>query len=947
MLSRSYARCVYRLIFALALTAVSLATRATAELVPSGPETVVQYLSGRGYSDAVQWEFFCTEGRRSGEWSHIRVPSCWEQEGFGTYIYGRGPADLGSTETGKYRTHFKIPAELRGRAVHLVFEAASTDTDVWVNGQSAGPTHQGGFYQFRYDISPLVRWDAENVLEVSVRRDSANQSINRAERWGDFWNFSGIFRPVYLEIAPAISIERLAIDAKAGGELSVDVFAAKPATDALQIKAEVLDANGQAVGPVLAGSLIRGQNRLRLNGKWKKPALWTAETPNLYRLRVALFREGEPQHVVTQRFGFRTVEVRKGDGIYVNGQKVILKGANRHSFHPIKGRTLDVADSYGDIALLKEMNMNAVRMSHYPPDPHFLDACDEKGLYVLDELTGWQAAYDTEAGRRLVGELIRRDVNHPSIVFWDNGNEGGWNTELDDDYAKWDPQGRAVLHPWELFRGIHTGHYKTYAVHTQLCAGPDIYMPTEFLHGLYDGGIGAGLWDFWKAMKESPTCAGGFFWALVDEGVARTDRDGRIDNSGNLAPDGIVGPFREREASFYTVKELWSPVELEGSEDLPANFDGALSFKNNYAFTDLRSCRFSATLVQFAGPRGASSETGKTLWSHEYDAIQAAPGQRANLQLGLPKDWRNADALLVTAKGPAGEELWTWSWLVGAPGSIGQKALAAAATTAAPAMKVTRTDSLITVEVDKAVITFDAANGQLEKVQRGRAILPLTAGPRLSAYRLHTRSFVDIAPASVCTAVEVKESPDAVTIVARYQGGLRQVRWTIQPTGHVKLDYEYAYTGEIDILGVRFELPDTRTEKVRWLGKGPYRVWQNRIHGARFGVWENENEVSVPGQIYHYPEFAGYYRDWQWARFKTTDGKFAVASHTPGTYLGVLRPHDGTGGLYDLPDVGLGFFDVIPAMRNKFHRIDELGPQSLPKKVDGAKQGTVEFDFSE
>ena len=104
-----------------------------------------------------------------------------------------------------------------------------------------------------------------------------------------------------------------------------------------------------------------------------------------------------------------------------------------------------------DVKLMKEMNMNAVRMSHYPPDQHFLDVCDSLGMFVLDELTGWQAKYDTIVGRKLVKELVVRDVNHPSIVIWDNGNEGGFNFALDGDYAKYDPQDRLVIHPWEHF----------------------------------------------------------------------------------------------------------------------------------------------------------------------------------------------------------------------------------------------------------------------------------------------------------------------------------------------------------------------------------------------------------------------------------------------------------------------------------------------------------------
>jgi hypothetical protein len=178
-----------------------------------------------------------------------------------------------------------------------------------------------------------------------------------------------------------------------------------------------------------------------------------------------------------QRFGFRTVELRLHDGIYVNGKKAMLKGVCRHSEWPESGRTLSKAISIMDVNLMKDMNMNAVRMSHYPPDQHFLDVCDSLGLFVLDELTGWQNKYDTAVGKKLVKEMVVRDVNHPAIIIWDNGNEGGWNTALDDQFKLYDPQNRVILHPWAKFNGTDTRHYPdyNYVVNSALY-GNDVFL---------------------------------------------------------------------------------------------------------------------------------------------------------------------------------------------------------------------------------------------------------------------------------------------------------------------------------------------------------------------------------------------------------------------------------------------------------------------------------------
>ena len=138
--------------------------------------------------------------------------------------------------------------------------------------------------------------------------------------------------------------------------------------------------------------------------------------------------------------------------------------------------------------------------------------------------------------------MVERDVNHPSVIWWSNGNEGGWNTELDGEFHKYDLQKRAVIHPQGIFGGFETMHYRSYGESQNYMRKPEIFMPTEFLHGLYDGGHGAGLYDYWEMMRKHPRCAGGFLWVLADEGVKRVDMNGIIDNQGNWGADGIVGP---------------------------------------------------------------------------------------------------------------------------------------------------------------------------------------------------------------------------------------------------------------------------------------------------------------------------------------------------------------------------------------------------------------------
>lgn len=967
-LSPRAARCALfaALAFA-ALPAVQAKSTASApvsvEAVASAAHlTQVAYLSGHGPADAVDWDFLCTGGRRSGEWSKIRVPSCWEQEGFGTYNYGMAVRDKPddfpglAREKGHYRRRFSVPADWQGRAVRIVFDGVMTDAEVRINGQLAGPVHQGAFYRFRHDISSLLNYGVENVVEVVVLKESENRSVNEAERRGDYWNFGGIFRPVFLEALPAAHIERLAADAKADGTLSCDVFVGAGLAGDTTLSAELVDASGKLAARIPAQALRAENGRQRLTVKVPGVRTWTAETPNLYTLRVTLAGPQSQLHTVSTRVGFRTIEVRNGDGVYVNGHKVIFKGVNRHAFRSGSGRTLSPADDLADVRLMKGMNMNAVRCSHYPQDASFLEACDEQGLYVLDELAGWHGLYDTTVGRKLLREMVEHNVNHPSIVFWDNGNEMGWNPELDGDFAKLDPQGRPVLHPLGTWSGINTFHYRSYEETKGYLERGDIFMPTEFLHGLYDGGHGAGLHDYWQLMGRHPRSAGGFLWVLADEGLRRTDQDSRIDAAGSWGPDGIVGPNHEKEGSYETIREVWNPVVV-GPEVLPADFKGTLNVENRYDFVSLDQCRFSWKLVNFGVP-GARGAAPTTVAEGSLRGPAIASRSSGTLTLPLPADFRKADALLVTAHDATGHALWTQSW------SFRQAGIEAAVQPQGVAV-VGRDDGVqYAAHVGNLDVRWDKDSGELATVLVGGSLISLGKGPRLiAAHRMDRqldgspvtvpvatdmdRHYTQVAANSKLVSLVQKSEAGSVILEATYEGALRKATWRLAPDGTLYLDCDYTIDGVLDLLGLSFAYPENRMRSVRWLGMGPYRVWQNRLHGTSLNLWENDYNDAIPGANYAYPEFKGYFRGWQWASFGTNEGTITLGNRTPGSYLGVYAPKDGGPAphLCVLPEHGLGIFEVIPAMRNKVNATELVGPSSQPVKVSGMRRLSLAFRF--
>ncbi len=1024
-----------------------LATTLTlATLLPAAaPQTERQYLSGRGPADAVPWEFTVTGGRRAGEKATIPVPSHWELQGFGTYHYGQEQNK--SDELGLYRVDFKIPAAWAGRRIRLGFDGVMTDAAVKVNGQSAGPVHQGGFNQFRHDITSLVQFDADNVLEVEVSKVSADALTERAERGGDYWVFGGIYRSVWLESVPAQSIDHVAIDARADGTFTADVTLGAlrdrtrpdgPTLAPETLEAQIFDADQKPIGtPFSAKIPAGGTGRLRLGTRAANPRLWTAETPHLYTVQITRKRGDAVLHATTTRFGFRTFEIREGQGLFVNGQRVLLKGVNRHSFRPETGRALDREDCYADARLIRSMNMNAVRMSHYAPDEAFLEACDELGLYVLDELSGWQAAHGTAVGRLLVRELVERDVNHPSVIIWNNGNEGGWNRDLDGDFALYDPQQRPVLHPWDPFGGVDTKHYTNYSDHVRRLKGPNLVMPTEILHALYDGGAGAGLYDYWQAIQDSPFGAGAFIWDFADEVIVRSDRGGKLDPFSTFAPDGIVGPHLEKEGSYYTVRHVWSPVQIDAPV-LDDKFDGTLTLHNRYDFTSLEACRVEWSWVSFDGD-------SSTIATGNAAGPNIAPHVSGPIKLALPSNWREADALTLTVKDPRGEALWTWTWAT--PALTARNAARMQGTGKPTTTKIEKSPGHITLAAGIVTATFDAETGSLLTLRSGGQNHALGNGPRLAYARPAAAAPVNwlpwraepavgegttfLATPSTASVLELNvEAPRGMPYLAarlelspdgkiwhtiydasrrpgdgsvyafppqpvaavrvsglvnsdgtpaqfkslrighadgrfptgttdniivtsgikaglawlESRGGTANFKWTLTGNGALRLEYDYALAGSFLYHGITFDHPVDSMKSLRWLGEGPYRVWQNRRQGTWLGVHENARHVLQPGESFQYPEFEGFFAGVRWARLDTTAGPLTIVLDQPDAYLRVGTPrisHPQT--TVDFPAGDLSCLHAIPGMGSKFKAPDVSGPSAQPAIATGTYRGTLVF----
>ena len=921
-------------------------------------ETQRQYLSGHGCDDMVQWDFLCTDGRNAGQWTKIGVPSCWELQGFGTYqygmrFYGKATPEGIADEKGKYKTEFTLPKEWQGRQILLVFEAVFTDANVTINGRKAGNgLYQGGFTRHTIDVSDRVFFGTKkNRLEVEVSKESSNPQVNLAERRADYWNFGGIWRPVFIISKPAQNISRVAIDAKHDGHFMADIFLNR-AVPGSSVSVDIVDTNGKKV--MSSPAFPVSSDGAKVDFSTKNVKAWNAEQPNLYTAVFTLKdATGKTLHTERQRFGFRTIEYRHqyagdtDDGVFINGQKVIMKGANRHSFRPETGRTLSKQKNIEDVLLIKSMNMNAVRLSHYPADPEFLDACDSLGLYVECEQPGWHWPHETIVGSQIVEEMVTRDVNHPSIIFWSNGNEGGFNYELEPVFSKFDPQQRVVLYPWANRNGFETKHYRSWGETAEYMRQKEIFMPTEFLHGLYDGGHGAGLKDYWELMMSNPRCAGGFLWDLMDQGVVRTDMvssgspavksassgspaEAYIDCMGNFGSDGIVGPHMEKEGSYYTIREVWSPIEAEifvGQEE-----QSVLRLTNHYSFTNLKDCRFT---LRFLGMPDYGKNSESELSRMELKPVNAAPGQTAEVRF----PHRHADAIELTATDPHGQEVMTWKQ------KFDETAEELEGITAGNTKcTTTEDDATLTVNAVDKSYTFSKKDGRLQRVSTKGCTIAFGNGPRFVAAKRSDRSQDGFYNHDDKQAFQKKTDyteykdqgqfacfnmNDGV-LTARYlHGSLNTVTWTFLDDGQLALNADYTFNGVVDLLGICFDYPEQQVRSKQWVGRGPYRVWQNRKEGPQYGYWQTAYNDLIPGETFEYPEFKGYFANVQWMQIETTEGKIGII--TPSDYVGVYTPRDGRDHLlYTLPETGIAILKAIPAVRNKVNTTDLNGPSAQP-----------------
>ena len=307
------------------------------------------------------------------------------------------------------------------------------------------------------------------------------------------------------------------------------------------------------------------------------------------------------------------------------------------------------------------------------------------------------------------------------------------------------------------------------------------------------------------------------------------------------------------------------------------------------------------------------------------------------LDLHLPTNWAKSDALYLTAYGPKGEELFTWSWAIKAPAAMAAVPKAVATSP----IKATELGNELVINSDGKKYYFDKTTGYIEKVLKGTATISLSGGPVLAGVNTTLKAFTFNAIGK------------QYVVEADYQGDATlHVKWTFTPGKPARLDYTYAQTGDVDFMGITFNYPEEKVTGMKWLGRGPYRVWKNRVPGQQFGVWHKDYNNTITGETWGYPEFKGYHGEVNWAIIENKESAFTVCTDTRNLYLQMYRPAREQDALKNnnvepaFPDGSIGFLNAIAPIGTKFQAAKQMGPQSQKTHATGEPvSNTLWFEF--
>jgi beta-galactosidase len=867
---------------------------------------------------------FEKRGFNDSTWSHIPVPGNWEIEGFGYPIYLDERFPFTTTwpdvpkdynPIGSYRKPFTLPKAWKNKQVFLHVGAAKSSLDVWLNGKKVGFS-QGSKTPAEFDITEFLQ-DKDNLLALQIRRWTDASYLESQ----DMLRISGIERDVYLYATPKQHI--FDFHAKptlnkdfTTGKLSVDITLKNYANSKINktVELQLLDPKNDMDLLINKQTKVNlnanGSVELSLEGAINTPALWSAETPNLYTLLVNLKdANGNIIESVRNDIGFRHLEVINSQ-LTINGKAITIRGVDRHETDPKRGHVVSKASMEKDIKLMKAFNINAVRSSHYPNNPYWYELTDKYGLYVIDEanIESHPLAIDkkTQIGNEIswlpahldrTQRMFERDKNHPSIIIWSLGNEAGEGKIFEATYkwlkdndtsrlVQYEPAGEE--HYTDVFAPMYPSIERLINYAESNPKRPGIMI--EYAHAM--GNSVGNLKDYWQVIEKYDVLQGGFIWDWVDQSLEYTNENGTkywaygkdfhpdLPSDGNFLNNGLMNPNREPHPHAYEVKKVYQAIRFHQNKSSTTEF----TVENRYDFIDIE--QFD---VQW------KIEADGELFAQGQQALPSVkPSKSATIALTLPKLPTSDNKeyfITLTAVMPAPQGLLpTGHELAFEQFKLPVKYSPVTQTVNTAQMKLMNESSAkLTFSNKSAQVSFDKKSGWLTQYQyQGYELL--TSALKANFWRAPTDN--DLGNGMQNWASLWQTASDKLQLTEFVSKKVAQgfkVSTTYTPkgfTGSYQVDYLINNNGEVKVsshlkikagqklpnlprLGMQLTMPG-EFKQLSWFGRGPHESYADRKTSAVISLYKS----LVVDQIHHYsrPQENANKTDVRWLALKNQQG---------------------------------------------------------------------------
>ena len=879
------------------------------------------------------------------KWGLFQIPASWEVNGYGLPIYVNQPYDFAghnlrynkmnppydipanNNPVGSYRKKIILPKGFKGKQVFLHVGSAKSCLFVWVNGKKVGYSEDSKL-SAEFDITNYLK-EGENLIAFQVYRWSDASYLECQ----DMFRFSGIERSVYLFATNKLNISNFKINADLdhkyeNGELDVKVevnnyksekgYLSKK--DSFNVEIQLKDANGNIVyqnqTKDFATVLGNYASTVTFKTTIAKVKTWSAETPYLYSLYLILKnKEGEMVEIVPQHIGFKKIEIIGADFL-VNGKRIFLKGVNRHEHHPRNGHVLSKEDMLKDMEMMKKLNINAVRHSHYPPDPYWMELCDKYGLYVVDEanIESHGLGYDLnitlgnkliwkEAHLQRIQRMYERDKNHTAVVTWSLGNEAGDGSNF---YAAYDWLKEQTKLPIQYERDIDYGKPNNTPFSEIFCPqyiSPDgmlkyaksnaklPHIQSEYAHIM--GNSLGNFKDYWNIIENNPKLQGGFIWEWIDQSIDTVKNGKRIKAYGgdfplegpvdenlsdnNFCVKGVVDAYRNLTPMALEVKQVYQNIKTFWKGN------NRIVIKNGFFFKNLDNIYLHWALQE----NGVIKETGK------METIQLEPQQEQSFliainakhkadkeyQLNIYYALKNEEPFLHKDYTVAAEQFLLNE--VQAKNSI---------SSLTQSLKLTQTNQMAQINGKSFSVQFDLEKGKLMRyAKNGEEIIE--SGPVPSFWRAPTdndigagfnqrlriwRNAYDSSSSLVYSVLPIEKGLIKIRFIKTLLNGdaKHMQEYSIYGDGSIKVENSFeAIKGKYPLLlraGNDLTIAGD-FKNINWYGRGPGENYWDRKTNTFIGQYAQ----TIEEQYYPYarPQESGNHTEVRWVSFSNSKGR--------------------------------------------------------------------------